>query len=171
MTIVEEPEYGKRKKEHRCVVRLCQGGTSKSYRFCYKHARQYQKINNPLRYWFDVLRQNARRRKKPFELTIEEFRDFCETSQYLIFKGKNAGGYTIDRIRHWEGYKKGNLQILTLSQNSRKHFIDMKLELGRLPSQEEIDEFYKGQKFFNENIIPQYDGRICETGGEADVPF
>jgi len=168
MKLISEPKYTARVKENLCVVSQCKNSTGVGNRFCFKHKREYQKINNPLRYWFDVLRQNARRRKKEFTLTIEEFKDFCEKENYLEFKGRsNAGNYTIDRRNDKLGYTFSNIFVLTLSQNSRKRWIDLKLQFGRYPTDAELEEFYGGEQYFNEHIKPHYE----ETEQDEEVPF
>lgn len=143
LRLVVQPEYNRRLRAHRCVVAFCsnRGGHDGRDRFCHKHARQHQKINNPLRYWYDILRQNARRRRKPFELTIEQFRDFCEQTGYLEKKGRNSGAYSIDRIDNELGYTIENIQIMEFGSNSRKYWIDMKIQYGFIPTEEQLEEW------------------------------
>lgn len=149
LRIVSEPEYSKRKKQNICVVAYCsnKAGNKGKFKFCYKHHRQHQKFNNPLRYWFDVLRQNARSRNKEFNLTIEEFSEFCKKTKYLELKGKNAGSYSIDRVDNSKGYTVDNMQVLTLSQNSRKKWIDLKIQFGCYPTDKQLEEFYSHQEY------------------------
>lgn len=171
MKIISEPKYTKRVADNLCVVIQCKNSSGKGNRFCFKHKREWQKINNPLRYWFDVLRQNAKRRAKEFTLTIEEFKEFCEREKYLEYKGRaNAGNYTIDRRNDKLGYTKDNIFVLTLSQNSRKRWIDLKLQFGHYPTDAELEEFYGGVEYFNEHIKPHYDEEI-QTEPEEEVPF
>lgn len=177
LQLISEPQYSIRRKAKKCVVCFCQNsaGNKGKFRFCYKHHRQHQKINNPLRYWFDVLRQNARRRNIFFGLVIGEFKEFCEETHYLELKGKSAGDCTIDRIRNELGYVKGNLQILTLSQNSRKYWIDLKLRFGYYPTDEELKEFYGGKlpeinaDGVNESTLKLNTNNT--DGGVEDCPF
>jgi len=152
LRLVSEPTYSRRRRLGQCVVAFCnnKAGNKGKFRFCYKHHRQHQKFNNPLRYWFDVLRQNARSRKKEFNLTIEEFKLFCDKTNYLKLKGKNSGSYTIDRINNNKGYTIDNMQVLTLSQNSRKYWIDLKIQFGGYPTEEQLQEFYKHEKYKEE---------------------
>lgn len=168
LRLISEPEYSKRKKLKRCVVAFCsnKAGNDGKFRFCYKHHREHQKYENPLRYWFDVLRQNAKYRKKEFDLTIDEFRIFCERTDYLQLKGRNGGSITIDRKDNRVGYTFGNIQVLTLSQNSRKRWIDMKLQFGYYPTDEELKELYGGE-------VPDYSKPIDieENFGDDEFPF
>lgn len=142
LKLSNEPLYSQKKRRNVCVVSQCSKRSGKGYVICFKHKREKQKLENPFRYWYDVLRQNARYRKVEFTLTIEEFRKFCAKTNYLELKGKNAGSYSIDRKDNKKGYSYGNIQILTLSQNSRKRWIDMKIQFGGYPTEEELKELY-----------------------------
>ena len=168
LRLIPEPEYTRRKKAGKCVVAFCtnSSGNKGKFRFCYKHFRENQKYENPLRYWFDVLRQNARYRKKEFNLTIDEFRIFCEKTDYLQLKGRGGGNITIDRKDNRKGYSFDNIQVLTLSQNSRKRWIDMKLQFGYYPTNEELIELYGGE-------LPDYSEPInpSENFEDEEFPF
>ena len=39
-------------------------------------------------------------------------------------KGRGAGRLSIDRIRPWEGYNINNIQVLTVSENSKKKYAE-----------------------------------------------
>ena len=75
---------------------------------------------NPLKYSFQNLKYNARRRNKEFLLTFEQFSEFCYSCEILTKKGKRKKGFTIDRINNSEGYRIENIQKLTRSENSKK---------------------------------------------------
>ena len=112
--------------EHKSKKGLCQAYWCKRKvdpshdRFCAKHRKRYQKIHNPVVYTYGYLKQNAKRRGKPFDLTIEQFRKFCEETNYIALKGRLKKSATIDRIDPNKGYSIDNIQILTLSQNASK---------------------------------------------------
>lgn len=167
--IFSEPKYSELIKANICVFKWCGSTSPKGTRFCFKHKREWQKINNPLRYWFDVLKQNAKRRGKNFELELSDFKDFCDLTNYIELKGrKEAGNYTIDRRNDKLGYIKGNIYLLTLGQNSRKHWIDVKLAHGKYPTDEELEELYGGREYFEANVAPLYKE---ELNTEDEVPF
>lgn len=109
---------------------ICQAHGCKSKavndRFCSKHRKRYTKEKDPAAYFFEILRSNAKRRKKDFTLTLEEFRLFCTETGYLEAKGKKPKSLTIDRKDHTKGYSYDNIQVLTLTENVRKHFEDIK---------------------------------------------
>jgi hypothetical protein len=102
---------------------------------CEKEARQGRKIctgcktrqhrsRHPLRYWYDTLKMNAKRRGKPFDLTLEQFTEFCMKTGYGDLKGKTATSLSVDRIQSHLGYTYDNIQAITLSENSTKRFDD-----------------------------------------------
>jgi hypothetical protein len=67
------------------------------------------------------LRSNAKRRRVGFFLTFEEFYYWAWDNLYMILKGKGADDMTIDRKEPKLGYRIGNLQMLTNSENVRKY--------------------------------------------------
>jgi hypothetical protein len=69
---------------------------------------------------FQTLRQNARRRKKPFTISFEYFRRFCYRTKDMAGKGRNKDSYSIDCKINELGYVPGNIRKLTVAQNSSK---------------------------------------------------
>ena len=84
-----------------------------------KKRKTYQ--NDPVKYCWVVLRNNAKRRGKEFTITLDFFRNFCYATDYMQNKGKTANSYSIDRIDNDKGYTPDNIRILTLADNSSKH--------------------------------------------------
>jgi hypothetical protein len=62
---------------------------------------------------------NAKRRRKPFDLTLEQFSNFCMKTGYGELKGKTATSLSVDRIRSWEGYTVNNIRAISLSDNTK----------------------------------------------------
>lgn len=89
--------------------------------YCYACAKMRWAKKNPARYAYNNLRGNARRRGKEFELTFEEFQQFCIKTKYLNGKGRSATGLHIDRINPKLGYTKDNIQVLTNRENVQKY--------------------------------------------------
>jgi hypothetical protein len=104
----------------KCVTKGCRKITPKNYPHCAKCRKRKQKQKNPVKYFFNVLKQNAKRRGKYFDLTLEEFRVFCEKTNYLELKGKSGMAATIDRINNELGYTANNIQILSHFDNTSK---------------------------------------------------
>ena len=69
---------------------------------------------------YDILKHNAKRRKKPFSITYEDFKEFCYETAYLAGKGRTAQSFSVDCEINELGYVKGNLKCRTIAENSRK---------------------------------------------------
>lgn len=89
--------------------------------------KQNQKARNPLKYFFNAFKQNAKRKGRKFELTFDDYAK--------IWTGKNAKKWAenmrraekglpkkwvIDRVNPKLGYKKSNVQIISLRANASK---------------------------------------------------
>lgn len=80
---------------------------------------------NPIKYVFYTLKGNAKRRKKAFSLTYDQFVSFISENDYMKLKGKTKYSLCIDRERNWEGYHIDNIKTITLSANSSKrNYVD-----------------------------------------------
>lgn len=77
--------------------------------------------NNPEQYAYMTLRDNAKRRGIPFTISFAYFKRFCRKTKYIQRKGIWKYSYSIDRIKNHRGYVPGNLQLLTVSENSSKY--------------------------------------------------
>lgn len=75
---------------------------------------------HPLQSTFTINKNNAKRRGKEWSLTIEQFRYFCQDSDYLKQKGITRLSASIDRIKNNLGYHIENIRSITLSLNSSK---------------------------------------------------
>lgn len=73
-----------------------------------------------MRYAYDVLKMNVKRREKVFSLSFEDFKQFAIETNYLAGKGRNKKSYSVDRIDNKLGYVLGNMQVLTVSDNAKK---------------------------------------------------
>lgn len=119
-------EVVKNKKQGLCCAYRCSNAKGEKDRFCPKHRKRYDKHNNPVSYHFNILRSNAKRRGKDFSLTLDEFKEFCTKTDYLDLKGKNKKSASIDRVDSSRGYHADNIQVLSLSANSSKRWVDEK---------------------------------------------
>lgn len=130
---------------------------------CHTHEKIRYKEKHPIRYAYSVLKNNAKRRKIPFNLTIEEFIKFCTLNNYIENKGRFGHSYTIDRKIPWIGYTYDNLQILTNSQNVRKMWIDIKIANGGYPTEEELQSII--------SPIQSSDTTYIDVQEDDSVPF
>lgn len=74
----------------------------------------------PIKARYYALKSRAKERGHTCGITLEEFTEWCLETGYHLLKGKSATSASIDRKQHHIGYEKGNLQIRTLSDNSKK---------------------------------------------------
>jgi len=85
-----------------------------------RSARAWKKAN-PLRYAYQSLKDNAKRRGKEFDISFDQFKDFCIKTAYIQNRGRLAGSFHIDRIDETGGYTLDNIQVLTNSENVQKY--------------------------------------------------
>lgn len=84
-----------------------------------KHKRYVDK--DPVRASFYRLRSHAKERGKYFDLTIDQFREFCIKTNYIEYKGIKKDSYHVDRIDETKGYTIDNIQVKTNSDNIKKY--------------------------------------------------
>lgn len=111
------------KSKDKCITKYCRKPKAAGH-FCHSCIKKKYAAKHPLRYCFSILKNNAKRRGKQFDISMEEFKKFCEDNGYMEGKGKTAGSLSIERIRAYEGYTASNIQILTLEENGRKGQIE-----------------------------------------------
>jgi len=102
----------------KCSVKYCRNKVKGGK--CNSCASRQKRARNPLRYAYDVLKMNAKRREKPFTITFDYFKKFAIETDYIAGKGRTKKSYSVDRIRNDLGYVPGNLRVLTCSDNARK---------------------------------------------------
>lgn len=76
--------------------------------------------NNRIKAIYQSLKARAKGRGHSCGITLEEFTDWCNETSYHLLRGRFAHNASIDRIKNHIGYEKGNLQILTVGENSSK---------------------------------------------------
>lgn len=115
-----------KKKKGLCTAYRCGNAHTPKDRFCSKHRHRFNKEKDPVKYTFNRKKSNSRRRGIPWNLSLPEFRQFCEETGYMDKKGRTAFAASIDRIDPTRGYEIGNLQLLSLSDNTKKMHEDNK---------------------------------------------
>lgn len=142
-----------------CCILYCKNKPAKAKKYCHKHRKQIEAVRNPIQYNYSNLKQNAKRRRKEFNLSIEEFETFVNESGYLDKKGRTKGKFHIDRINPNIGYQLDNIRILECSENVRRRFVPY--------FQEQVPDD------FNPEDLPEVE-YICpeiENNLEDDFPF
>lgn len=110
----------KGKHPSKCQVFRCKANKANTGNLCHKHKMRLWRIRNPIASGFCKLRDRAKRRGIPFEITLPEYRQIVLSSGYLVRSGSFIGCLQLDRIDAKKGYTLGNLQVLTVSENAAK---------------------------------------------------
>ncbi len=108
------------KHQSLCREKFCTNKKAGKNTLCHKHIKRKWREKNIMLSAYGNLKTNAKKRKKEFTITFQDFKEFCIETEYLMGKGRSKTSYTIDRIRDEEGYVKGNLRVLTNSNNVKK---------------------------------------------------
>lgn len=88
---------------------------------CHVHMQQVKTARCPELVTFHNLKNNARRRRIQFALTIEQWRAFCAVTGYARNRtGKRGGLLSVDRIDPNKGYSYDNIQAISLTDNILK---------------------------------------------------
>lgn len=91
---------------------------------CHKCYQRRWKKNNPFKYYFNIARQNAKRRCIPFNLTFEQWKAIWLESGHWEDKMEaesiNENTWTMDRVDPNKGYEPGNVEIIELWRNVYK---------------------------------------------------
>ena len=111
----------KKKAGRLCCAYACRNEPiKKKGGLCHKHFARKRREKDPVYSRYNQFKGNATKRNKPFEITLQQFRDFCNKTGYCIEKGKRGQNATIDRINNKAGYSIDNIQLLTNRQNASK---------------------------------------------------
>jgi len=103
-----------RKAFHLCPTRYCRNRKRQKGSCCSKCSMRAWRARNPVGALLAWLRWRAKVKEVPFDLTFTWFESF------LRREGYDRALHHVDRIRTWEGYVKGNLQLLSGAENIAK---------------------------------------------------
>lgn len=109
----------------KCIVKFCRHKVPLHHHSdkCGKHKSQAYKILHPIKYTFNKIKQRAKERGHEFTLTIEEFTQFVNSTEYMERKGRSKYSLSIDRKNPTEGYHIWNIRVLPYGENSRKQWV------------------------------------------------
>jgi hypothetical protein len=105
----------------KCATGSCKNKRLADRLICAACQSRKLKKENPFLYFFNALRNNAKRRGIAFSLSLTQFKNFAIETEYIIKKGQSSKSLTIDRVRPEEGYHIDNIQVLTNRSNVIKH--------------------------------------------------
>lgn len=108
------------KSDHLCRVSYCRKDRAPHRTICYKCNMQLFRARNPMRATWNNLKGKSKQRRIKFTLTFEQFRSICEATGYMQGKGHNGTDLSLDRMDPNKGYEMGNIQVVTISENSSK---------------------------------------------------
>jgi hypothetical protein len=103
-----------------CSNRYCNNKCSGS--MCSTCRCRKSRLDDPVRYAYNNLKNRAQQRGKEFTITLDEFRKFCVRVKYIGRRGRSAESFTIDRAREEDGYHIDNIQVMKLKDNIKKYF-------------------------------------------------
>lgn len=130
------------KSRNKCRTPRCRNKVPQGRSICHTCDSRNKRARNPTRAVYEALRFNARRRGKEFSLTFEYFKEWAVQERLLKPDGTRYPNKTVDRKQQHLGYVEGNLQVLTLSENSRKRYVDYWAQFYGEMSEEELN-YYK----------------------------
>ncbi len=108
-----------------CATRFCRRQRSSCRsKICNTCKSRLLRANKPVWAAFKAARDNAKRRGKVFDLTLEQYDKFVRANGYMDGKGRCSGCLHIDRIDALLGYTIDNITILTAEENSAKAHAD-----------------------------------------------
>lgn len=107
-------------EDRRCTTVRCLGTPKKNRLECDKCRQRKCRVKNELRTTYIQKRRNAWKDSIEFSLTIEEWEDFCNETNYLNLRGPNGDDMTVGRINHFKGYSRDNIKIQTRIDNSKE---------------------------------------------------
>lgn len=124
-------KHAKKKKAKvypcKCSVKFCRRRVQKADHSdkCPRHRAEAFKAAHPLNYHFNKLKYRAIERGHEFKLTFTKYESVCVEAGWVTeHRGKTKFSLSIDRVRHTEGYHDGNVEVMTLSENSRKGYVE-----------------------------------------------
>lgn len=114
---------------------------------CYKHYQIKVRMRDPVYNRYMNFKGNAAKRPWhgeigiPFSITLQEFREFCQKTGYIIQKGKRGRNCTVDRVINTEGYHIWNIELRQHGANVRKYHNEDRFTNELPPTHEDYTPF------------------------------
>lgn len=138
----------KKKQGKYCCAYHCRNEPiKKKGGLCHKHYARLIKERDPVYARWRNFKSKNRQRAKQFperahcfevKISLQEFREFCQRTGYIIVKGRRGYNATIERPDPTMGYSKNNMELLKHRENSAKGATLDKLIIQAMESDEEI---------------------------------
>lgn len=108
-------------KGNKCIVLFCSKKRTGRKCYCSTHARRRDKVKYPETTYYQRLKSGVIRRGIIFEITLEEFKEWCKEVDFIGAKNSAERRYwSVDRKINELGYVKGNLQLMPTNENAEK---------------------------------------------------
>ena len=146
----------------KCQTKHCRSKAYKAEKLCLSCRQRKFKERSPFAYHFNALRCNAKRRGKELSLTIEQFTAFAIEHRLIDSQGNKNPRLSIDRIDQARGYHLDNIQVLTVSENSRKRFVDYYRSRMEHMDEQEIQKWQEYEDRLNEEITERRETMVQE---------
>lgn len=121
----------KKKFKGLCIIPYCKKKHGYGRNICYSCMMKIYIKNHPLEYVYITKKSNAKKKKKYFALTFEEFKIFVGDTDYMRKRGTSAKSLQMDRKEECiescppfckkHGYYFDNIQAITLRENRYKY--------------------------------------------------
>lgn len=100
----------------KCQTKYCRNQALKSRKLCAKCRSRNYKQKYPFKYYYNLAKQNAKKRHIPFGLTFDQYKEIWTQSGKWQAKldGQN---YSMDRMNVNLGYQAGNVRIVPVLLN------------------------------------------------------
>jgi hypothetical protein len=105
----------------KCTTRGCHN--EPKGKFCGSCYSRQSRLRDLVRYSFNNKKHRAEERGIFWDLTLDQFRQFCQETEYMSKCGKKTGSYDVDRVIEGKtpGYTISNIQILDKIKNIKKY--------------------------------------------------
>lgn len=112
-------ELKQRPGEGLCMVKSCRkDGHRSKMGLCHCHWQHRWRMRDRKRSAYSTLRDHAKARGLEFSISFDYFTGLCDAHRYFESDAKTKGEVlTIDRINITQGYRVGNLTIVSHSEN------------------------------------------------------
>lgn len=104
----------------KCSTEKCRNQRAHSRTVCYKCKKKRYIDKDPIRYCYQTLKDNAKRRGKYFDLPLNWFRKWATKYLMTHARGRTRDSFSVDRDKNHLGYTKTNIRPSTVGENSSK---------------------------------------------------
>jgi len=100
-----------------CKHHGCKNESSEGRFSCETCKSRLFRLGNPQRYAYATVKESARKRHIPFDLSFSDFCEFDRQTGYVASKGRDSESLTVDRIDSSKPYRKDNIRAISWTDN------------------------------------------------------